>query len=150
MVMDVLEGNRKVDEIEDEQAIPIKKTPKKRAMTAEETEEEAKMKREMAKIRRLEQKIGMVNKAQQDMLQKMYDHRMKMEAQMNKAKTLEEEKKQATESYDLKNKRGLTSQVSKTAQKKPPIQSGKAIFKSKAQMAAEAEARMFGAGTPSK
>jgi len=55
------------------------------------------------------------------MMQKMYDHRMKMEAQMNKANLLEEEKKQATESYDMKNRRGLTSQNSKTAQKKPPL-----------------------------
>ena len=45
----------------------------------------------------------------------------------------------------MKNKRGLTSQANQTAQKgKPPVQSGKAIFKSKAAMAAEAEARIFG------
>ena len=45
----------------------------------------------------------------------------------------------------MKNRRGLTSQAKQTAQKaKPPVQSGKAIFKSKAQMAAEAEARLFG------
>ena len=160
MVMDVLDGNVKLDQIEDDMAVPInhKKEPihpqtpqKARAMTAEEQEEEAKMKREMAKIRRLEQKIGMANKAQQDMMQKMYDHRMKMENMLNKAKNMEEEKKQATDTYDLKNRRGLTSQAhAQTAKKKPPVQSGKAIFKSKAQMAAEAEARMFGAGTPSK
>jgi len=42
-------------------------------------------------------------------MQKMYDHRMKMENMLNKAKNMEEEKKQATDTYDLKNRRGLTS-----------------------------------------
>ena len=47
--------------------------------------------------------------------------------------------------YDLKNKRGLASQTAKKPQKgKPPVSSGKAIFKSRAQMAAEAEAMIFG------
>ena len=45
----------------------------------------------------------------------------------------EEEKRQATHEYNVKNKRGLTSQANLTASKaKPPMQSGKAIFKSKA------------------
>ena len=75
----------------------------------------------------------------------MYEHKMKMEGALSKARIREEEKKQVTQQYDLKNRRGLTSQSSLTAQKgKPPVQSGKAIFKSKAQMAAEAEARLFG------
>jgi hypothetical protein len=64
------------------------------------------------------------------MMQKMYDHRMKMEDQHNKIKTLEEEKKQTTADYDFKNKRGLTSQA-QTA-KKNDTKSGKAIFKSRA------------------
>jgi len=67
---------------------------------------------------------------------------------MYKAKTWEEEKKQATQQYDLKNKRGLTSQAGLTASKAKPPSSGKAIFKSKAQMAAEAEARIFSGGGP--
>lgn len=80
------------------------------------------MKAEWDKIRKLEAKIGQVNKAQADMSSKMYDHRLKMEAILNKAKVLEEEKKQTTEKYDVKNKRGLTSQASSAAQKsKPPV-----------------------------
>ena len=79
----------------------------------------------------------------------MYEHKVKMEGALGKARAMEEEKNQLTQSYDVKNKRGLTSQASVTAQKgRPPVQSGKAIFKSKAQMAAEAEAKMFGAQTP--
>jgi len=67
------------------------------------------------------------------MASKLHDHKMRMEADMNKASKWEEEKRQATQQYDLKNKRGLTSQVNQTASKaKPPMQSGKAIFKSKA------------------
>jgi len=42
---------------------------------------------------------------------------------------MEEQKNQATNQYDLKNRRGLTSQANLTAQKKPP---GKPVFKSKA------------------
>ena len=67
------------------------------------------------------------------MSSKMYEHKVKMEGALGKAWAREEEKKQATQQYDLKNKRGLTSQASLTAQKgRPPVQSGKAIFKSKA------------------
>lgn len=85
------------------------------------------------------------------MAQEMQDHRMKMEAVLSRARLLEEEKQNATMDYDLKNKRGLgsqiTSQTAKKAQKgKPPVSSGKAIFKSRAQMAAEAEAMVFGGG----
>lgn len=108
------------------------------------------MKAEWEKIRKLEAKIGRVNKAQEAMSSKMYDHRLKMEAILNKAKYMEEEKLEATERYDVKNRRGLTSQVSAPVPKaKPPVQSGKAIFRTRAQMAAEAEARAFG-GTPHK
>lgn len=86
------------------------------------------------------------------MAHEMQDHRMKMEAVLSRARLLEEEKENATLDYDLKNKRGLgsqmTNQTAKKAQKgKPPVSSGKAIFKSRAQMAAEAEAMMFG-GAP--
>ena len=77
----------------------------------------------------------------------MYDHKMKMEVMLSKAKVMEEEKKQATREYDLKNRRGLTTQMSNTAQK---TKASKPVFKSKAQMAAEAEAKMFGGGTPQK
>jgi hypothetical protein len=66
------------------------------------------------------------------MTSKLNDHKMRMEADMGKAKTWEEEKRQATQQYDLKNKRGLTSQVNKTASKAKPPSSGKAIFKSNA------------------
>ena len=107
------------------------------------TEQEAKMKQEWAKIRSLEHRLGNANKKQQVMTSKMYDHKMKMESQLNKAELLEEEKREVTKQYDLKNKRGLTSQ---TAAKPKSNISGKAIFKSKAQMAAEAEARIFGGG----
>lgn len=54
------------------------------------------------------------------MTTKMNDHKMKMENVLGKARVMEEEKKQATQQYDAKNKRGLTSQLSQTAQKKPP------------------------------
>ena len=109
------------------------------------------MKKEWDKIRKLESQIGQATKAQQDMTAKMYDHRLKMEGILQQASAMEEEKKQATGQYDLKNRRGLTSQANQTASKaKPSVQSGKAIFKSKAQMAAEAEAKIFGGGTPSK
>lgn len=62
---------------------------------------------------------------------------MKMEAVLNKAAKMEEEKQNATMDYDLKNRRGLASQMSsQTAKKpqkgKPPVSSGKAIFKSRA------------------
>ena len=62
---------------------------------------------------------------------------------------LEEEKREVSKAYDMKNKRGLTSQISATEKKKtgagkpPVVQSGKAIFKTKREMAQEAEARMF-------
>lgn len=49
------------------------------------------------------------------MSSKMYEHKVKMEGALGKARAMEEEKKQATQSYDLKNKRGLTSQASLTA-----------------------------------
>jgi hypothetical protein len=42
---------------------------------------------------------------------KMYDHKLKMEGIMNKARVMEEEKKQTTESYNVRNRRGLTSQA---------------------------------------
>jgi len=71
---------------------------------------------------------------------------------MQKVNNLEEEKKQQTHEYDVKNKRVLPSQghgVSKTEKKaatKPPMSAkkGRDIFKTRAQMAAEAEAKMFG------
>ena len=109
-------------------------------------EESDKMKREWAKIRKLENKLGAANKAQQHMQGKINDQKMRLEAALNKAQGLEEEKKQVTSQYDLKNKRGLTSQNQSNTAKKPPVQSGKAIFKSNAQKAAEAEAKMFGGG----
>jgi len=90
------------------------------------------MRNEWTKIRQLEKKIGAAQKAQTDMTSKMYDHRMKMEAVLNKSKAMEEEKRQATSQYDLKNKRGLTSQISQSASKPKPPVSGKQIFKSKA------------------
>jgi len=43
------------------------------------------------------------------MTSKMYDHRLKMEGMMGKVESMEEEKRQVTGEYDLKNKRGLTS-----------------------------------------
>jgi hypothetical protein len=83
------------------------------------------------------------------MTSRMYEHKVKMEGALGKARAMEEEKNSATSQYDVKNKRGLTSQASLTAQKgRPPVQSGKAIFKSKAQMAAEAEAKLFGGASP--
>ena len=75
---------------------------------------------------------------------------MEQEAALNQIRKLEEEKSQATLQYNLKNKRGLTSQINKqmshTDKKdKPPISSSAAKGKkSRAQMAAEAEAKMFG------
>lgn len=113
--------------------------------------EEAKVDQEWAKIRRLEQRLGAANKAQANMQEKMNDHKMKMEAVLNRANDMEEVKKQVTAQYDLRKKRGLTSQINQTEKKaeKPPVKSGKAIFKSKAQMAAEAEAKMFG-GAPAQ
>jgi len=68
---------------------------------------------------------------------KMNDHRMKMENILNRAQLMEEEKEQATTEYDLKNRRGLASQTAKKAQQskekgKPPVSSGKGIFKSRA------------------
>lgn len=48
---------------------------------------------------------------------KMYDHKLRMEGILSKAAKMEEEKKQTTEKFDVKNKRGLTSQASQTAQK---------------------------------
>ena len=38
------------------------------------------------------------------------DEKMKIEAALSRAQGLEEEKKNVTSQYDLKNKRGLTSQ----------------------------------------
>lgn len=77
------------------------------------------------------------------MQEKLYDHRIKLEAKLMRAEKMEEEKNAAMKEYDLKNKRGLTSQISQTTKKgRPPIQSGKAIFKSKRDMAAEAEMMM--------
>jgi dsDNA-binding SOS-regulon protein len=67
------------------------------------------MSKEWAKIRRLEQKLGFANKAQQEMQGKINDQKMRIEAALNKASVMEEEKRQATFQYDLKNKRGLTS-----------------------------------------
>lgn len=94
------------------------------------------MRKEWAKIRSLEQQLAAAGKAEQDMASKMQDHRMKMEAGLSKARLLEEEKFNATLDYDIKNKRGLASQMSQTAKKsqkgKPPVSSGKAIFKSRA------------------
>lgn len=83
-------------------------------------EESDKMKKEWAKIRKLEQKLGVANKAQQEMQGKINDQKMRIEAALNKAQGMEEEKKQVTSQYDLKNRRGLTSQISGTA-KKPPV-----------------------------
>jgi hypothetical protein len=92
------------------------------APTREELEADSKMQQEWAKIRKLEQKLGAANKAQQVMVNKIHDHKMQMEFVLRKAQGLEEEKKQTTQQYDLKNKRGLTSQISSTAQKgKPPV-----------------------------
>ena len=58
--------------------------------------EEAKVDKEWAKIRRLEQRLGVANKAQADMVEKMNDHKMKMEAVLNRANDMEEVKKQVT------------------------------------------------------
>ena len=157
-VMEVLDGNKGVDEVFNagSQALELYKgnleddvqsqaTPQ-RTKNMDDLLEEAKVDKEWAKIRKLEQRLGAANKAQAEMAAKMNDHKMKMEAVLNKAHDLEEVKKQITQEYDLRKKRGLTSQINQTEKKasKPPVQSGKAIFKSKAQMAAEAEAKMFG------
>ena len=80
-------------------------TPKKKM----DPEESDKMKKEWAKIRKLEQKLGVANKNQQQMQTSINDQKMRIEAALNKAQGLEEEKKQVTSQYDLKNKRGLTS-----------------------------------------
>ena len=105
------------------------------------------MRKAWEKIQALEQRLGEAGKKEQAMAHEMQDHRMKMEAVLGRARLLEEAKEDATMDYDLKNKRGLASQTAKKAQKgKPPVSSGKAIFKSRAQMAAEAEAMMFGGG----
>jgi hypothetical protein len=61
-----------------------------------EGEGNGKMSKEWAKIQRLEQRLNMANKAQEDMLLKMNDHKMRMEADLNRGKTWEEEKRQAT------------------------------------------------------
>ena len=73
-----------------------------------------------------------------------------MESMLNRADELEEEKNEVTKTYNLKNKRGLTSQIGGTTKKpgpaeKPPVSSGKAIFKTKTrkEMAQEAEAKMY-------
>ena len=68
------------------------------------------------------------------MSQMMYSHKMKMEAQMNKVNSLEEEKNQRSYEYDIKNKRVLPSQANDKKQK-PPMsaqKAGKSIFKSRA------------------
>lgn len=44
---------------------------------------------------------------------------MKMEAVLSKARLLEEEKSNATMDYDMKNKRGLASQMASQTAKKP-------------------------------
>ena len=154
--MEVLDGNKGVDEVFNagSQALELYKAKEEDEIQSMGTPmrdktdllEEAKVEKEWAKIRRLEQRLGAANKAQADMVEKMNDHKMKMEAVLNRAADMEEVKKQATAQYDLKRKRGLTSQIHQTEKKaqKPPVQSGKAIFKSKAQMAAEAEAKLFG------
>lgn len=49
------------------------------------------------------------------MTSKIQDHKMKMEYIMRKAEVMEEEKKQTTQEYNMKNKRGLTSQIGGTA-----------------------------------
>lgn len=54
---------------------------------------DSKMQREWAKIVRLEQRLNMANKAQEEMVVKMNDHKMKMEADLSKGKTWEEEKR---------------------------------------------------------
>lgn len=108
------------------------------------------MQREWARIRDLEAKLGRAHKAEQEMAAKMHQHRLRIEEQLNKADILEEEKREVSKAYDKKNRRGLTSQISATEKKKsgaagkpPVVQSGKAIFKTKREMAQEAEARMF-------
>ncbi len=55
------------------------------------------MKKEWDKIRNLEHRLGAANKAQQEMASKMNDHRMQMESVLNKAESLEEEKRQVTQ-----------------------------------------------------
>ena len=93
------------------------------------------MRKAWEKIQALEQRLGEAGKKEQAMAHEMQDHRMKMEAVLGRARLLEEAKEDATMDYDLKNKRGLASQTAKKAQKgKPPVSSGKAIFKSRAQM----------------
>ena len=67
------------------------------------------MQKEWAKICRLEQRLGEATKAQEEMTNKMNDHKMKMEAAISLTTKAEEEKRQVTQQYDLKNKRGLTS-----------------------------------------
>lgn len=59
--------------------------------------------------------LGAANKAQDAMTSKIQDHKMKMEYIMRKAEVMEEEKKQTTQDYNMKNKRGLTSQIGGTA-----------------------------------
>lgn len=91
-------------------------------MTPKKNEDSAKLKSEWDKIRKLEMKIGKVSKNEADMRQKMYDHKLKMEGMLNKAAKMEEEKKMATHEYDVKNRRGLTSQASQSTSKaKPPV-----------------------------
>ena len=91
-------------------------------------------------MRDLEAQLGRAQKAESDMRQKMQRHRLEMESILEKAEAFEEQKKSDLLEYDKKNKRGLTSQMT---EKKPPVKSGKAIFKSKREMAQEAEAKMF-------
>lgn len=50
------------------------------------------MRKEWDKIRSLEQKLGEAGKKEQAMSYEMQDHRMKMEAVLNKARLMEEEK----------------------------------------------------------
>lgn len=102
-VLDVYEGGKVVDQIivgdQNSRALELfindekmPETPKK-SMDPEESD---KMKKEWAKIRKLEQKLGVANKAQQEMQGKINDQKMRIEAALSKAQGLEEEKKQVT------------------------------------------------------
>ena len=71
----------------------------------------ATMRKQWEKIQQLEQKLGEAGKKEQAMANEMQDHRMKMEAVLSRARQLEEEKQNVTLDYDLKNKRGLGSQM---------------------------------------
>lgn len=121
MVMNVLEGKKtfaqaKKEREEDKYASEISKrgqrvesSPSETSTPSKSRDLDSKMKQEWEKIRKLEAKIGQANRAQEDMKAKMYDHKLRMEGILSKAAKIEEEKKQATEVYDVKNRRGLTS-----------------------------------------